>query len=243
MSRVLKEGKNQVTNSYANHKGWSRGVDVVKYKSQIDYIVAHTEGKVIKVVDYMVGTNGKLDRESMGYGCYVMILHKNKYQNKHVVTLYAHLANVDSKIKEGATVEKGQVLGLCGNTGNSFGDHLHFEVRLVSEEPNSSNLHDTSKFEWIDPTPYLDADLPKDEQKLFRVQVGSFRVYSNAANRAKELIKKGFDACLKLYDGNYRVQVGAYSNKANADNMQKKIKAAGYTCYVTTESGVDVELK
>lgn len=88
----------------------------------------------------------------------------------------------------------------------------------------------------------IDAPAPK-EPELFRVQVGSFLVKANAIKRAKELISKGFNACLKLYDGNYRVQVGAYSVKKNADNMQKKIKAAGYSCYVTTESGVDVELK
>ena len=238
MSRVLYSGDNQITNSYANHKGWSRGVDVVKYKSQIDYIVAHTEGKVIKVVDYMVGTNGKLDRESMGYGCYVMILHKNKYQNKHVVTLYAHLANVDSKIKEGVTVEKGQVLGLCGNTGNSFGAHLHFELRLVSEEPNSSNLHDTSKFEWIDPTPYLDVDLPVDP--LYRVQTGSYLIKSNAVRQANKLIADGFPAIIKKHGLNHRVQVGAYSVKSNAINMENRLKAKGYNTYITTESGIDI---
>ena len=166
MSRVLRTGENKITNGYAGHTGWSKGVDVVKKLENgtytIDDVTAHSDGTVIKVVDYMTGTNGKLDRESMGYGCYVMVLHNNKYRNKYVVTLYAHLAKVDGKIKEGATVTQGQVLGVIGNTGRSFGAHLHHEVRLFDTEPVYTALHNTALFEWIDPTPYLDTDLPTD---------------------------------------------------------------------------------
>ena len=159
MSRVLKTGTNQITNSYANHAGWSKGVDIVKNKSQLDYITAHTEGKVIKVVDYLDGTNKVADKEGIGYGCYVMILHNNKYKGKYVVTLYAHLEKVSVKVNTNVT--KGQSIAFMGNTGNSSGAHLHFEIRLYKEIPQG-NLHDTSKFEWIDPTPYLDKDLPAD---------------------------------------------------------------------------------
>lgn len=166
MSRVLKTGTNQITCTYENHvanvkagTAWAQGVDIVKYKSQLDYIVAHTAGKVIKTVDYMDGTNKVADKEGMGYGNYVMILHNNKYKGKYVVTLYAHLEKVSVKVNTNVT--KGQSIAFMGNTGNSSGAHLHFEIRLYKEIPQG-NLHDTSKFEWIDPTPYLDKDLPTD---------------------------------------------------------------------------------
>ena len=162
MSRLLKTGINQITNSYANHTGWSKGVDIVKNKLQLDYITAHTEGKVIKAINYMNGTNNVPDKEGMGYGNYVMILHNNKYQGKYVVTLYAHLANVDSKIKEGVIVTKGQTIGYMGNTGHSIGAHLHFEIRLYTKEPVYAQLHNVATYEWIDPTPYIDKDLPVD---------------------------------------------------------------------------------
>lgn len=165
MSRVLKTGKDQITNSYANHKGYAHGVDDVKYPSQLDTIIGHSEGKIIKVINYMNGTNKQLDREAMGYGNYVMILHDKKIQSKYPVTLYAHLANVESNIKENTRVKQGQDLGLMGNTGNSNGAHLHFELRLYDEIPNYNSLHDTSKFTWVDPTPYLNANLPFDTTK------------------------------------------------------------------------------
>ena len=167
MSRVLKTGTNQITCTYEKHvanvkagTAWAQGIDIVKYKSQLEYIVAHTAGKVIKTVDYMDGTNKVADKEGMGYGNYVMILHNNKYQGKYVVTLYAHLEKVS--VKENTNVTKGQSIAFMGNTGNSFGAHLHFEIRLYNNEPNLNRLHDTSLFEWIDPTPYIDKDLPVD---------------------------------------------------------------------------------
>lgn len=155
MSRVLKNGTNQITNSYANHTGWSKGVDVVKYKSQLEYIVAHSAGKVIKVVDYITGHES--DREAMAYGNYVMILHDNNY-----VTLYAHLSASSVKVKEGDQVAKGAIIGFSGNTGNSFGGHLHFELRKYKGSPVAVTLHNVATFDWLDPTNYLDSDLPVD---------------------------------------------------------------------------------
>lgn len=56
-----------------------------------------------------------------GYGGFVEIQHPNGY-----VTLYAHLEKVFVSV--GEYIEKGESLGLMGNTGRSTGCHLHFEV-------------------------------------------------------------------------------------------------------------------
>ncbi|MDT8862805.1 M23 family metallopeptidase [Alkalihalobacillus sp. MEB130] len=56
-----------------------------------------------------------------GYGNLVRINHNNGME-----TLYAHLASIDVKV--GQTVTKGQKIGVMGQTGNSTGIHLHFEV-------------------------------------------------------------------------------------------------------------------
>ena len=115
-SRVLKTGENQITTKYsAVHKA----VDLVKYKSQLDTIVAHSDGKV--VFCQTGKKNNKLAVGNASYGNCVKIDHGNGYS-----TLYAHLATVTVKL--GQAVKKGQKIGVMGNTGRSFGAHLHFEL-------------------------------------------------------------------------------------------------------------------
>lgn len=58
-----------------------------------------------------------------GYGNVVMIDHGNGY-----FTLYGHLSQIN--VVPCQALSAGTLIGLAGNTGNSFGAHLHFEVRL-----------------------------------------------------------------------------------------------------------------
>jgi murein DD-endopeptidase MepM/ murein hydrolase activator NlpD len=74
----------------------------------------------------------RIARRSSTFGNVVMVRHKNGLE-----TIYAHLSAINVKI--GQHVESGEILGLGGNTGHSFGSHLHYEVRYkgMPNNPNS----------------------------------------------------------------------------------------------------------
>ncbi len=62
-----------------------------------------------------------LDRQSKGYGNFVILDHGNGYR-----TLYAHL--LDTSVRNGERVAAGQTIGRIGKSGNATGYHLHYEI-------------------------------------------------------------------------------------------------------------------
>ena len=91
-----------------------------KFHGAIDYAVS--TGTVVKAAaDGVVMTTANL---STSYGTYVVIRHANGLQ-----TYYAHGTRGSIVVQPGQTVKQGEKIMLSGNTGNSQGPHLHFEVR------------------------------------------------------------------------------------------------------------------
>lgn len=84
--------------------------------------IAAGEGAPVGAADAGVVTMAQ-GGSNYGYGNVVMIDHGNGY-----ITLYGHLSQINVVPCQG--VSAGTLIGLAGNTGNSFGAHLHFEVRL-----------------------------------------------------------------------------------------------------------------
>lgn len=170
MSRVFKTRKNQITQNYK--KGTHNGIDLVGYSYALDYIVAHSDGKVVEARNNY-STN---DKTGNSYGNYVLIKHDNG-----MYTLYAHMQYKSVTVNVGDRVSKGEVIGYMGNTGHSFGAHLHFEVR----DTNNNR---------IDPTPYIDADLPSakksNEEIADEVIKGLWGVGQDRKNR---LTEAGYD--------------------------------------------------
>lgn len=110
--------KFKITTTY--HKSgswWSCG-----YHTGVDFacpqgteVYAARDGKVLEA------KNGVTWGGS--YGNAIIIDHGNGKR-----AIYAHLSKIN--VKAGQKVTEGQLIGLSGNTGNSSGPHLHFEVRV-----------------------------------------------------------------------------------------------------------------
>lgn len=74
---------------------------------------------------------------SQSYGECIILCHTVNGENWE--SLYAHMRSGSRRVKEGQSVKQGQVLGIMGNTGNSTGQHLHFELHKGTWNINKSN--------------------------------------------------------------------------------------------------------
>ena len=90
-------------------------------------------------VDWVQDWDGHSTRGNQSYGNLVRIRHDD-YKGGKLQSLYAHLK--ERKVKYGQTVKEGELIGYSGNTGNSKGPHLHFEVRLNGVRYNPLNWLD-----------------------------------------------------------------------------------------------------
>lgn len=97
--------------------GTHRGVDMCVSAQGKTYgaeIVAAQSGKALEVGNHST------------MGNYIILDHGNG-----ITTVYMHCSVL--KITGGQTVQQGQVIGLVGDTGNTTGPHLHFEVRISGQ--------------------------------------------------------------------------------------------------------------
>ncbi|MFO7815395.1 MAG: M23 family metallopeptidase [Halanaerobiales bacterium] len=115
---------------------------VAPVDSRISSYYGKRWGRIHEGVDYAVNIGTSVRAASAGrvvysgwsngYGYTVIIEHR-----KGLRTLYAH--NSKLLVNVGEWVERNEVISKSGNTGNSTGPHLHFEVRVNSRAVNPLN--------------------------------------------------------------------------------------------------------
>lgn len=117
-SEPLPNAADHVTQNFGNNG--HTGVDIGWSTSPTEDIVSYEGGTVIATqtgYGNMIGSTGMAS-----YGNMVQILYDDG-----TTGLFAHLSNVD--VKEGDRVEAGQKIGNMGDSGNAYGNHLHYEMR------------------------------------------------------------------------------------------------------------------
>lgn len=108
-------GLYQITSVFGDRDlGYHHGIDISGAGAEGSLVVAGASGTVVAA-----------GWSTTGYGNYVLIDHGNGIE-----TLYGHMLDNSLSVSKGDTVYKGQAIGRVGDTGWSFGAHLHFEVRI-----------------------------------------------------------------------------------------------------------------
>ena len=113
-----------ITSYYGNRRsGFHTGLDISG---------ASASGKLVLAAES--GTVELVKFSNRSYGNQVVINHGNG-----VKTRYAHMLDGSISVSVGQRVSRGQPIGRVGNTGNSSGAHLHFEVIVNGNTVNPIN--------------------------------------------------------------------------------------------------------
>lgn len=187
--KVLKNYDETMTQGY--NKDTHYGIDIVGNNGSyhvLDYIIAFYSGTVEEIRTDSVGFE-----DGGSYGNYILINHNNGYK-----TRYAHLAHNTITVSKGQNINKGDTIGYMGNTGYSFGGHLHFEIY---KDGNA-----------IDPTDYIFGSKIFEEKESLQATKEESNSLQNEEITTPRLI---FD-CIKEDDYWLHLKVGDklyYSNK------------------------------
>ncbi len=113
-----KTGKSYKTDGKTNEDYYAFGKE----------IFAPCDGIIVLVVDGVKENKpGELNPIYVPGNSVILKTMNNEY------LLFAHFKHHSIKVKEGEKVKQEQVLGLCGNTGNSSEPHLHFHIQNVED--------------------------------------------------------------------------------------------------------------
>ena len=111
---IFKDGKSYQDNGYKNEDYYAFGKE----------ILAPCHAKVVKVIaGVQDNVPGQMNRKDITGNTIIL-----ETQNKEYLLL-AHLKAGSIVVKEGQNVERGDLLGLCGNSGNSSEPHLHLSLQ------------------------------------------------------------------------------------------------------------------
>lgn len=129
------------------------GIRTYRMHRGVDLGLCHGEDRTIVAAFAGVVTKVRNQGRRRGYGKYVILDHGNG-----LTTLYAHLASW--QVNVGDTLQAGDTIGVGGNTGRSFGAHLHFEMRF-----NGTYIDPATVFNFEEGT-FLNAMTEIDEAQL-----------------------------------------------------------------------------
>ena len=114
-------------------------------------LIAPCDAEVVLVVD------GIKDNKPGEFNSYYIIGNTVILKtNNDEYLLFAHFKQNSIVVKQGENVKKGELLGLCGNSGNSSEPHLHFHIQNVEDINKATGAK--SYFEEI----YVNGELKKD---------------------------------------------------------------------------------
>lgn len=170
--------------SYSTH----HGMDFINDAGHACNAIAVADGEVVAVQDGVDGFDDKVYTA----GNFVRIKHESG-----VYSRYLHLVKGSIKVKVGQKVKTGTVLGMEGNTGYSYGTHLHFDINDGTQ--------------YVDPLPYLLGE--KSFYKKKKPTSAAIAVGSKVRVKAGATFSDGKKPFAEVYNTVYDVQLISRNGK------------------------------
>jgi len=96
--------------------------------------------------------------EPAGGGYIVKIRHK--VNGEWITSAYMHLVKGSIRVKKGQLITEGVIVGLSGNTGESTGPHLHFEIQR-----GKNYIWTNNGTRYTEPTSYIKTQIAMEKLK------------------------------------------------------------------------------
>jgi Membrane proteins related to metalloendopeptidases len=188
-----------------------------------------------KISAFQEGRNN--DTPNGGWGNYVKIDHGNG-----VYTLCGHIAKGSINalgLKVGLKVEQGQQIGIMGNTGNSYGNHVHFEVYLGGS--GTGYRVDPVKYTYVYPDQYVSAGSAlRDQLKYYTPPVtglvGAPAARDTSIDQIEVIIDTLFARSRPEYNDNTKVGIiraGLYKLTGITDRLHED--SNGFYWYIVED--------
>ena len=214
-----------ITNNYDQEH---MAIDLVASDKSDTNIIAMEDGTVKTVINNVKGTNHK-SKGTATYGNYVEIKHTDGK-----TSLYAHMKYGSIQVHEGQKINKGDIIGTIGETGNAYGKHLHLEVRNannVKENPLNS-LNNPPK--QVEITPNNKTTQTKQSTSTIKKVTNTTNTYLKASNYHYGSIVDALKSIGENSSYSYRKKLaenngitgyhGSYSQNINLLNLLKSGK-------------------
>ena len=184
---------------------------------------------VVGAFDGMV----RIAKRNKSYGNVVIIRHANGLES-----IYAHLSKI--LVVPNQIISAGTPIGLGGNTGHSFGPHLHFELRYKGEPLNPSDIISFEDKRLISDTATLTYQNFEVYNRLLKAYNARYSRYGKLAKGkfANNRLANSRLANVKLKGKSQTVAKVSASNSATASNSNSTLnsKSSKATTVKTTSS-------
>ncbi|MBQ8703248.1 MAG: peptidoglycan DD-metalloendopeptidase family protein [Bacteroidales bacterium] len=188
----------------------------------------------------------RISKRNKSYGNLVILHHANGLE-----TYYAHMSK--RLVSAGDQVKSGDIIGLCGNTGRSFGSHLHFEVRYMGNAINPENVIDCSSHDLVSDRLELTSKSFRKVAKggsgggsvggsstgWYRVRQGDTleKIARRNGTTVRRLCQLNGIKETKIIHPGDRLKVSGSANKAGASSQASQASTSGGATTYTVRSG------